>query len=81
MHPWKQFVLEELQYELPNIVNDEFDDLNKQVPDVSNNYSTPQYKPAEITISWEEKEYSPSLIVPTLISGSTGSFKMIKGNK
>ena len=27
MHPWKRFVLEELQYELPNIVNDEFDDL------------------------------------------------------
>lgn len=27
MHPWKQFVLNELQYELPNIVDDEFDDL------------------------------------------------------
>jgi len=27
MHPWKQFVLDELQYKLPNIVDDEFDDL------------------------------------------------------
>lgn len=59
---------------------DTIDNLEYIVPDVENNYSKSQYKPAEINISYEEKSY-PGIVTIELSSGVIEVFRMIKGHK
>jgi len=58
---------------------EEIQELTDFVPDLKSNYTKPQYRPAEITVSFEEKTFGAT--VPGLVSGSLPMFKMAKGNK
>lgn len=58
---------------------DEIKELSDFVPDFDSNYYKNQYRPAEISISFEEKSFGA--VVPGLVSGTIPMFKMAKGHK
>ncbi|MBC5840736.1 hypothetical protein H8R23_04905 [Flavobacterium sp. F-380] len=58
---------------------EEIQELTDFVPNLKTNYTKPQYRPAEITVSFEEKTFNAT--VPGLVSGELPMFKMAKGNK
>lgn len=55
---------------------DEINNLKDFVPDFKSNYVKKQFKPAEVKISYKEKQYSNDLEIS---SGEIEMFKMIKG--
>ena len=58
---------------------EEIQELSDFVPNFKNNYSKTQYRPAEITVFFEEKTYG--VTVPGLVNSSIPMFKMAKGFK
>jgi hypothetical protein len=70
------------EFHIGTIVHDlleEINDLTEFVPTYKTNYHKTQYRPAEITISFEEKTFGAT--VPNLISADLPMFKMAKGYK
>jgi hypothetical protein len=58
---------------------EEINNLAEFIPSLKTNYYKAQYRPAEITIYFEEKTFGAS--VPNLISANLPMFKMAKGYK
>lgn len=58
---------------------EEIQELSDFVPTFKINYSKPQYRPAEISVSFEEKTFG--VTVPGLVNGLIPMFKMAKGFK
>lgn len=58
---------------------EEVQSLEDIVPVTDINFVTPNYLPAEITITYEEKRYTEVEGAPILPSGNIATFKMIKG--
>ena len=58
---------------------EEIQELSDFIPDLKTNYYKRQYRPAEITVSFEEKTFGTT--VPGLISIDMPMFKMVKGFK
>lgn len=58
---------------------EEINNLSEFVPDFKTNYYKTQYRPAEITISFEEKTFGET--VPGLVTADLPMFKMAKGYK
>lgn len=70
------------EFHIGTIVHDlleEIKELADFVPNFKTNYHKTQYRPAEITISFEEKTFGAT--VPGLISYNLPMFKMAKGYK
>lgn len=69
-------------FHIGTIVHDLLEEINNLaefVPNFKTNYYKTQYRPAEITISFEEKTFG--VTVPNLISADLPMFKMAKGYK
>lgn len=69
-------------FHVGTIVHDLFEEIQELadfVPDLKTNYYKSQYRPAEISISLEEKTFGA--VVPGLISLTIPMFKMVKGHK
>lgn len=69
-------------FHIGTIVHDLFEEIQELsdfVPDLKTNYYKSQYRPAEISISLEEKTFG--VVVPGLISLTIPMFKMVKGHK
>jgi hypothetical protein len=69
-------------FHLGSIVHELFEEIQELidfVPDLKSNYTKTQYRPAEITVSFEEKTYGAT--VPGLVSAAIPTFKMAKGFK
>ena len=69
-------------FHIGTIVHDLFEEIKELsdfVPDLKTNYYKSQYRPAEISISLEEKTFGA--VVPGLISLTIPMFKMVKGHK
>jgi hypothetical protein len=58
---------------------EEIQELSDFVPSLKTNYYKAQYRPAEISVSFEEKTYG--VTVPGLVNSSIPMFKMAKGFK
>lgn len=58
---------------------EEIQDLADFVPNLKSNYSKTQYRPAEITVSFQEKTFGAT--VPGLVRSTIPMFKMAKGHK
>ncbi|MBC7847273.1 MAG: hypothetical protein H7Y10_12350 [Flavobacterium sp.] len=69
-------------FHIGTIVHDLFEEIQELsdfVPDLKTNYYKSQYRPAEISVSFEEKTFGS--VVPGLISLTIPMFKMVKGHK
>lgn len=69
-------------FHVGTIVHDLFEEIQELsdfVPDLKTNYHKSQYRPAEISVSFEEKTFGA--VVPGLISLTIPMFKMVKGHK
>lgn len=69
-------------FHLGTIVHDLFDEIEKFtdfVTELSGNYFSTGYKPAVVSIAYEEKQYVTTFIVPELISGSITGILFVKG--
>jgi hypothetical protein len=69
-------------FHIGTIVHDLFEEIQELsdfVPDLKTNYYKSQYRPAEISVSFEEKTFGTT--VPGLISLTIPMFKMVKGHK
>jgi len=55
---------------------DEIQYLSEYIPDFKSNYVKKQIRPAEVSISYQEKKYNDNSLI---ISGNIEMFKMIKG--
>lgn len=69
-------------FHVGTIVHDLFEEIQELsdfVPDLKINYYKSQYRPAEITVSLEEKTFGDT--IPGLISLTIPMFKMVKGYK
>ena len=60
---------------------DEIQSLEQMVPDTNSNYFRIPYKPAEVSFTYEEKEFEAALVPPTLVSGSVTGILFLKGRK
>jgi hypothetical protein len=69
-------------FHIGSIVHELFEEIQELadfVPNLKTNYTKTQYRPAEITVSFEEKTFGAT--VPGLISNTIPMFKMAKGFK
>jgi hypothetical protein len=69
-------------FHLGSIVHELFEEIQELidfVPDLKSNYTKTQYRPAEITVSFEEKTFGAT--VAGLVSSAIPTFKMAKGFK
>jgi hypothetical protein len=56
--------------------------LGDYIPSTTSNFAKPEYQPAEVQVSFEEKPYYTALGIPEgLISGDLDSFQMAKGHR
>lgn len=69
-------------FHIGTIVHDLFEEIQELsdfVPDLKTNYYKSQYRPAEITVSFQEKAFGTA--IPGLVSIDIPMFKMVKGYK
>lgn len=67
-------------FHIGTIVHDLFDEIQELsdfVPDLKTNYYKSQYRPAEITVSFEEKAFGT--VITDLVTIAIPMFKMVKG--
>lgn len=70
------------QFHIGSIVHELFEEIQELidfVPNLKTNYTKAQYRPAEITVSFEEKTFGDT--VAGLVSSTVPVFKMAKGFK
>lgn len=72
------------RFHLGSVIHDFFEEIEKlqfAVPDVNSNYWKPNYRPIEVSISFQEKQYEMWFVPPPLTQGSIDTFMFAKGYK